>query len=215
VALTDAAPGLRLSVRYHTTDNFTGAPLQGYGAPGAWMLIKPASQLAGVQAALEKRGLGLLVYDAYRPQRGTQSMVAWATRTGKLELFEQGYIARHSGHNHGHTVDLTIVDAAGTPLDMGTPWDTLSEESHTTNARGSALENRLLLQGLMVQNGFRPYHKEWWHFRYPMEGTVPRDMPYGCFEAEEGKWRAPVGWGKPAYVGQSVWPAAPCTVERK
>jgi D-alanyl-D-alanine dipeptidase len=211
VSLKAFIPGIRLSVRYHTPKNFTEAPLPGYGAPGAWMLERPAKALAKVQKALAKKGLGLLVYDAYRPVRGTLGMGAWARRTKKLYLFRKGYIARRSGHNHGHTVDLTIVDAkTGTPLDMGTPWDTLNTRSHTRNAKGKALKNRLLLRRVMIRAGFRPYYKEWWHFRFRMKGTRPRDVPYGCYEAPEGKWKPTKGWDKPGYTMPMKWSPKPC-----
>ncbi len=213
VALEEAIPGVQLSIGYHTPDNFTGAPLPGYGAPGAWMLEEAASALAKVHQELAEEDLGLLVYDAYRPQRGTAGMVAWATRTEQLELFQKGYIARRSGHNHGHTVDLTIVDSEGAPLDMGTPWDTLTEKSHTANASGKAFENRLKLKRLMSKHGFKPYSKEWWHFGYPLHDTRPRDVPYGCFEVAEGAWSPPEGWETPEYEMPMTWPSAPCVEE--
>jgi D-alanyl-D-alanine dipeptidase len=213
VVLAEAVSGIQLSIGYHTPDNFTGAPLPGYGAPGAWMLEEAANALAKVQAELAAEDLGLLVYDAYRPLRGTAGMVAWATRTEQLELFQQGYIARRSGHNHGHTVDLTIVDSAGTPLDMGTPWDTLTEKSHTANASGQAFENRLKLKRLMSKHGFKPYSKEWWHFGYQLHDTRPRDVPYGCFEVAEGEWSPPEGWEVPEYEMPMTWPSTPCLDE--
>ena len=153
VDLSEHVSGVLLSIGYHVAENFTGAPLPGYGAPGAWMLKTPADALINVQSELAEEGLGLLVYDAYRPQRGTAGMVAWATRTEQLVLFEKGYIARRSGHNHGHTVDLTIVDGEGTPLDMGTAWDTLTEKSHTANASGleSDLSYHQIRQGFTSQ----------------------------------------------------------------
>lgn len=211
VDLKTAVPGIRLQIGYHTKDNFTGAPLPGYGAPGAWMLARPAKALRKVQEGLKSRGLGLLVYDAYRPVRGTLGMVAWARREGRLALFRKGYIARRSGHNHGHTVDLTIASLkTGKPLDMGTPWDTLDPRSHTKNAKGKALKNRLLLRRVMRKAGFRPYYKEWWHFRFRMRGTRPRDVPYGCYEAPEGKWKPKKGWDKAGFKMPLQWTPAPC-----
>ena len=186
VDLRDAVPGIALEIRYHTKDNFTGEQLPGYTAAGAWMLEEPAEALARVQASLAKEGLGLLVYDAYRPLRGTLGMVAWAERTNQVHLLDNGYIARRSGHNHGHTIDLTVIDLkTKKPLDMGTPWDTLTEESHTMKAKGKALRNRLKLKNAMEAQGFKAYFKEWWHFGYPMKGTKGRDVPYGKEEAPE------------------------------
>ncbi len=206
------APGspLRCDIAYHGAGNFTGAPLQGYGAPSAWMLEQPAQALLLVDRALADQGLGLLIYDAYRPVRGTLAMVAWAQRTGQEHLLN-GYIARRSGHNHGHTVDLTVYDrASGEILDMGCPFDTLDERAHTRDAQGQVLDNRLLLVEAMKAQGYRNYSKEWWHYRFPMEGTAPRDVPYGCFEAAEGAWQAPAGWDQPSYVPPLRWEPRPC-----
>lgn len=172
---------------------------------------RAARALSKVQRALKKKGLGLLIYDAYRPVRGTLGMVAWAKREGKLYLFRKGYIARRSGHNHGHTVDLTIVNLkTNKPLDMGTPWDTLNTQSHTRNAKGKALSNRLLLRRVMRRYGFRPYHKEWWHFRFRMKGTRPRDVPYGCYEAPERMWKPKKGWDQKGFKMPMKWLPSPC-----
>jgi zinc D-Ala-D-Ala dipeptidase len=211
VELTSFIPGVRVDARYHTADNFTGAPLPGYGAPAAWMRREVAEALAIVHASLNKRGLGLLVYDGYRPRRGTLAMVAWAERTNQVALLDNGYIARRSGHNHGHTVDLTVCDLkTGEPVDMGTPWDTLTPASHTKNAKGKALEHRLLLKAEMQAAGFEPYAKEWWHFSFPLKGSVARDVPYGCFEAPEGRFVPPEGWSTRGFEMPASFPTGPC-----
>ena len=181
VDLRTALPGACFDVRYATADNFTGAPLPGYGAPGAWLRAAPAAALARAQAALAPRGLVLLIHDAYRPRRASEAMVAWAERTGQRHLVDDGYIARRSGHNRGDTVDITLAHA-GTcvALDMGTAWDHLGPESHTANATGEALRNRLLLRDALVAVGFTPYAKEWWHFSFGDPGATALDVPYGA-----------------------------------
>jgi D-alanyl-D-alanine dipeptidase len=179
-------PNLREHIGYATPDNFTGAVLPGYGAAAAWMLAAPAAALQKVEEDLAPRGLALLVFDAYRPARASRAMVDWARRTNQLQLFADGYIASKSGHNHGHTVDLTLYDlATGEPVDMGTPWDTLNVTANTENATGDALTHRHWLKDAMKARGFRPYSKEWWHFGYTMEDTAPRDVPYGACESPE------------------------------
>ncbi len=209
VDLKERIPDIHLQIRYHTPHNFTGAPLPGYGAPGAWMREKAADALAQVQDSLRKQGLSLLVYDAYRPIRGTLAMVAWAKRTQQTHLLK-GYIATRSGHNRGHTIDLTICDAkTGKALDMGNAYDTLNETSHTRNARGYALQNRLLLLRVMRSAGFRPYNKEWWHFSFRMPAKA-RDVPYGCYEPNEKRWRPPKGWEQPGFQMPKVWKPRPC-----
>ena len=212
VDLADHIPGVVLEIRYHTPTNFTGAPLPGYGVPGAWLQREPADALARVQAALGEQGKGLKVYDAYRPLRGTLGMVAWAKRTDQEHLLN-GYIARRSGHNKGNTIDLSVIElATGAELDMGTPWDTLDERSHTRNATGAALENRLLLRTAMHAEGWRNYSKEWWHYSFAMEGDLRhRDVPYACFEPGEGAWTAPEGWAEPGFRMPMAWVPSDCS----
>jgi D-alanyl-D-alanine dipeptidase len=183
-------PPLRFEIRYATADNFTGAPLPGYRAPGAFLLEPAAEALAGVAADLSARGLELLIYDSYRPARASAAMWDWAERTAQRELFEQGYIARRSGHNLGNTVDLTLVDEeTGAPLEMGTPYDHFGPESAAKSATGEILERRLLLREAMRARGFSPYEKEWWHFSFPAPKAKSRDVPYGCDEAAEASAR--------------------------
>lgn len=214
VDLSVHIPNIALDIRYHTANNFTEAPLPGYGVPGAWLRQVPGDALARVQEALAKKGYGLKVFDAYRPLRGTLGMVAWAKRTNQVHLLDDGYVSRRSGHNRGNTIDLTVIDrATGQELDMGTPWDTLSEASHTMNATGKALENRLLLKTTMREHGFVNYWKEWWHFVFVEDGEkeLPhRDVPYGCFEAPEGSFTPPQGWDQPGFVMPAEVTPGPC-----
>ncbi len=202
-------PGLHLSIGYHTPQNFTGAPLAGYGAPGAWLIADAAASLERVHRSLADEGLGLLVFDAYRPIRGTLSMVAWAERTGQIALIDDGYIARRSGHNRGDTIDLTLCDrASGEALDMGTPWDTFEDAAHTANATGEAAANRAKLVAALAAEGWWNYPKEWWHFTRAQDPVpVHRDVPYGCFEPDEGQWSPPEAWNEAGWQAPA-WPEA-------
>ena len=167
---------IQVDARYAGADNFTGAPLPGYEAPRALLRREAAKALARVQARLRTGGLGLLVFDGYRPVRATLAMVQWAERTGRRDLLDQGYIARRSRHNLGLAVDLTLVDpATGTRLDMGTPFDTFSEAAHTANASGRVRRYRQILVRAMESEGFRNYEKEWWHFSYEVPHALPFD----------------------------------------
>ena len=75
---------IAVSLRYLTSDNFTGAPLPGYEANRAYLRREAASALGRVQKQLRSDGLGLLIWDGYRPVSGTEGMVAWAERTGNM-----------------------------------------------------------------------------------------------------------------------------------
>ena len=85
----------------------------------------------------------------------------------KGELFQKGYIAKESSHSRGSAVDLTLLDMrTGKEVDMGSPFDLFSEVSHPDSKQVTAeqFENRMLLQKVMVRNGFSPLSCEWWHF---------------------------------------------------
>ena len=172
---------IRIDIRYATADNFTGRPLPGYERAAALLRPEAARALARVQARLRADGLGLKVFDGYRPIRATQAMVNWATRSGNEWVLEQGYVARQSGHNRGATVDLTVVRlATGEEVDMGTAYDTFSEAAHTANATGAVRDNRQKLVAAMAAEGFANYDKEWWHFRLPGEHSA-LDVPIACY----------------------------------
>lgn len=174
------APAPRVEVRYATADNFTGAPLPGYEAPGAYLHPEAAAALGRVEARLRAEGLGLKVWDAYRPVRATLAMVEWAERTGNDWVLDEGYVARRSGHNRAGTVDLTLIRLdTGAELDMGTPYDEFTERSHTHNATGEVLRNRLRLLHAMEAEGWSNYAKEWWHFSHPAAYDA-LDLPLAC-----------------------------------
>ncbi len=85
----------------------------------------------------------------------------------KEEVIPQGYIAEHSGHSRGSTVDLTLFNmSAQQNVDMGGPFDFFGLLSHPDADCISAAQHasRMLLQRLMVKHGFRPLTTEWWHF---------------------------------------------------
>jgi D-alanyl-D-alanine dipeptidase len=172
--------GLVVDMRYFGTDNFVGERIDGYERPRCLLSTQAARALAAVQRALAARGLGLKMFDCYRPQRAVAHFVRWGRRVDdvkrkaefypdvdKRNLFRDGYIATHSGHSRGSTVDLTLVRRAdGRELDMGSPFDYLSPRSWPSDRSVSseAQANRALLAAAMRAGGFRPYAKEWWHF---------------------------------------------------
>jgi D-alanyl-D-alanine dipeptidase len=170
------APGIRVALRYATSNNFTGAPIPGYEGNHAYLRREAAAALARVTHRAAAEGLALYVFDAYRPVRATLAMVDWTERTGRQNLIRDGYIASRSRHNLGLAIDLTLADAAsGELLDMGTPFDTFSPAAHTANASGVALTNRRRLQRLMEAEGFVNYDQEWWHYTYDVPNPVRFD----------------------------------------
>lgn len=172
--------GLAVDMRYFGAHNFVGTKIDGYEAPRCLLTVAAADALATVQRELAGRGLGLKVFDCYRPQRAVAHFMRWAQNiddvngktefypdVDKLDLFKEGYIAERSGHSRGSTVDLTVVrQADASELDMGSPFDLFSPKSWPSDRSVSALaeNNRALLTAAMTSAGFRPYDKEWWHF---------------------------------------------------
>ncbi|NCC25203.1 MAG: peptidase M15 [Deltaproteobacteria bacterium] len=176
-------PSLVLELHYITNENFIGRPIDGYEAPRCILTREAAEAVAAVQERLRPFGLGLKVFDAYRPQRAVDHFVRWAKDPddilrkaeyypdiAKNRLFPEGYIAERSSHSRGSTVDLTIVsirpETMGRELDMGTGFDFFGPESAPLfpGISDEQRAHRLLLQTLMVQHGFAPYAEEWWHF---------------------------------------------------
>lgn len=180
VALHSVIPDLVVELRYLGSNNFLGRPVEGYRASVVYMTEPAALALKAVQEDLAEQGLGLKVFDAYRPQRAVDDFVRWAADSAdtrmkqqyypsldKDELFPGGYIAERSGHSRGSTVDLTLVRLADAQeLDMGSPYDFFDPVSWPADTSITAAQhaNRMTLREAMLENGFRPISTEWWHF---------------------------------------------------
>jgi D-alanyl-D-alanine dipeptidase len=180
VDLKKAVPTVIIDLRYGGENNFVGERIDGYEAEICYISTPAAVALKSVQEELGTFGLGLKVFDAYRPQRGVNHFVRWAKDLNdtkmkasyypdvlKSELFDKGYIAARSGHSRGSTVDLTLIDlATGKELDMGTGFDFFSPLSWPTSMEVTSQQraNRLLLRSIMLRHGFKPLAEEWWHF---------------------------------------------------
>lgn len=183
VDVKDVIPDVRVDLRYFGNHNFVGEVVDGYFAGRLILTEAAAEALSEVQAELRPYGLGVLVFDAYRPQRAVNHFVRWAEDlhdlknkaefypdVPKSELFERDYIASRSSHTRGSTLDLTIatLDPSGemSAIDMGSGFDFFGPISWPEDASISPQQraNRLLLRTLMLKHGFKPYPKEWWHF---------------------------------------------------
>ena len=180
VLLSEAVPDAILEIRYYSTYNFVGDRIDGYEEPLAFLTKEAATALKAVSDDLVAKGYRLKIYDAYRPQMAVTNFVEWAqdendTRMKQyfypeLEkdvLFPLGYIAEHSGHSRGSTVDLTLFDmTTEKEADMGGTFDYFGELSHPdyTNITEEQYANRMLLREVMLAHGFKPLVEEWWHF---------------------------------------------------
>jgi D-alanyl-D-alanine dipeptidase len=154
--------GIPLDVRYATENNFMKQVL--YPVAKSYLRAPAARALAEVQRELAPRGLGIKVFDAYRPYRVTEAM--WEP------IKNPDYVAdpaKGSRHNRGAAVDLTLIDlATGNELPIPTPYDDFtSRASHAfTDLPPDALANRALLRELMTKHGFDPLPSEWWHYDF-------------------------------------------------
>jgi D-alanyl-D-alanine dipeptidase len=189
----ELVPGVRWDARYATSENFTGAPVDGYLVN---RIVGTRAMGASLEQASEKAaalGLGLFLWDGYRPQRAIDAFRRWSEQPEdgrtkqhhypnitRAQMFEQGYVAARSGHNRGSAVDLTLCRlATGDLLDMGGDHD-LMDKSSWHGAQGVsplATRNRELLCSIMEDCGLDRYDREWWHYSLRVE-----PYPDACFD---------------------------------
>src|SRR5919199_2482625 len=153
---------IALDIRYATENNFLKRKL--YPVARCVLRGAAAKPLAQVQDDLAKQGLGLKVYDCYRPLSIQKQM--WAV------LPDSNYVAnpaKGSRHNRGAAVDLTLVDRNGKELEMPSGFDDFTQRANRnySGASAQAKKNRQLLEDAMKKYGFIPLPTEWWHFDAP------------------------------------------------
>lgn len=165
VELKEIIPGIRYDLRYASTNNFMRRLMYPAHTNQTFLRLPAARALEKVQEELTAKGLGLKIFDAYRPYAVTEKF--WEL------VKDERYVAnpaKGSGHNRGIAVDLTIVHlSTGKELEMGTGFDNFSDSAHQdyTLLPVTVLQNRRLLRSLMEKNGFRALETEWWHFSLP------------------------------------------------
>ena len=163
-------PSIKVEVIYASKNNFTNQIH--YPIAKCFLRRDVAKRLANVQKDLEKIGLGLKIFDGYRPHSVTVSF--WNL------IKDIRYVADPalgSKHNRGAAVDVTLVDFDGKELEMPTPIDEMTERAHRDydQLTKRTLANRDLLEEMMTRHGFIPLATEWWHFddadweKYPIE----------------------------------------------
>lgn len=175
-----------LDIRYATVNNFTGK--QVYPSARCYLRKDIAGRLSKVQTLLRRQGLGLKVYDCYRPFSVQEQF--WRIMPDERYVLEperkDGIIVKSSRHNRGAAVDVTLVDKKGRELPMPTEFDDFSEKAHRNSTASSpeAFKNSKTLEKAMVSQGFEPLPTEWWHFDGPgWQDYAPYDlpMPAACY----------------------------------
>ena len=174
VDLASLNAGFRFDLRYATPNNFVHATL--YPVAKAYLQRDAANALAEVQHDLATQGLGLKIFDAYRPLSVQQRM--WNL------IHDERYVSNpaiNAGrHTRGTAVDLTLVDRDGKELSMPTPFDDFTEKAHrdAPGIPADAAHNAKLLETTMIKHGFLPFPFEWWHFDYrDWKKHPPLDVP--------------------------------------
>lgn len=173
---------LVLDIRYATPDNFTGRTV--YPSARCYLRAEVARRLLDAQAALRAQGLGLKIFDCYRPFSVQEAF--WKIMPDERYVLEPkrgegGRIVKSSRHNRGAAVDVSLVDLkSGSELPMPTGYDDFSEKAHrgAPCADKSACANAVLLEKAMAAQGFEPLPTEWWHFDGPgWQRYEPADLP--------------------------------------
>lgn len=167
---------IRLDIRYATDNNFMQTTI--YDCGRCFYRKNVAEALVKVHRELSTQGLGLKMYDCYRPAPYQQRL--WDV------MPDARYVARPekgSVHGRGAAADLTIVHLeTGEELDMGTPYDFFGEAAYTTttNLPKEVLDNRALFQAAMRKHGFGTIRTEWWHFNFKGPRFELADWTWDC-----------------------------------
>lgn len=161
VKITDYAPTIRQELAYATKDNFTKQVV--YDFEDAYIRYGTMKKLMAVQEDLAEHGVGLVIWDAFRPVSGQRAL--WEAYP------DPNYVAKPEAggpHCRGNTVDVTLCDLkTGELLEMPTDFDEFSTAASTdfSDDPPEVKKNAQLLFNTMVENGFQPYSAEWWHYQ--------------------------------------------------
>lgn len=170
VRVLDHVPNVRQELRYATADNFTGQVI--YEFKDAYLRYGTVCKLADAAGELEEMGLGIMIWDAFRPVYAQERL---------FEVFpDPTYVSKpgtgKQNHSRGLAVDLTLYDLkTGVPLQMPSAFDDFSllADREYSDVPKEAAANAALLETVMERHGFRGYRGEWWHYNdsdeYPIE----------------------------------------------
>jgi D-alanyl-D-alanine dipeptidase len=191
--LVDVGAFAPIDVRYATPNNFMKQTL--YPVARVYLRAPAAAALREVQADLAREGLGIKVFDGYRPYRVTKRM--WDV------IHNPDFVAdpaKGSRHNRGAAVDLTLIDLrTGAELPMPTPYDDFTSRARQDfmELPADAIANRAKLRDAMTRHGFVPLPSEWWHFDFGgWEKFELMDVPLEDLPGERAS--RPQAGGRPA-----------------
>lgn len=161
VDLRALSPRMYFDIRYGTRNNFTGKRI--YRRIRPLLYMDAAVALSRVQQNLERKGLSLKIWDAYRPKFAQEFL--WSV------FPDERFVAnpkKHPKHCAGIAVDLTLANRNGKELPMPTGYDEFSSRAHRkySYCGKAARRNRAILEKAMEAEGFRGLPTEWWHFEF-------------------------------------------------
>ncbi len=169
VRVTDYIPDIAVELKYATADNITGQPI--YGFTDVYLRYGTVKKLISVQETLREQGLSLKIWDGFRPVSAQFDLWEAFPNAAYVANPNNGY----SSHSRGNTVDVTLVTADGTDVEMPTGFDDFSALADRDYSDCSEIsrQNAALLESVMTDSGFDAYYAEWWHFSdtvdYPVE----------------------------------------------
>lgn len=167
IEITERTHPVLLDLRYGSQDNFTQQQIYDRSICLLHQRALPFFEKAVWLAA--QQNLRFKIFDAFRPQKAQERL--W-------EIFpDSPYIAdpkKGSNHTRGVAIDLTLVNEKGQELDMGTPFDDFTLQSHHTGDCSPQVNaNRYALLGIMLTAGWDFYQVEWWHYQLPEAKAFP------------------------------------------
>ncbi|MFV8355670.1 M15 family metallopeptidase [Flavobacterium sp. XS1P32] len=159
VNLKDYSLDFVYDLKYSTTDNFLKAKV--YDCEACFLRLKTVTALVEVNKKFMKKGFKIKIFDCYRPLDIQKKM--WKIVSNPEYVANP---AKGSVHNRGGAVDITLVDATGKELNMGTSFDFFGIEASHNYPKVSmeVKKNRILIRTLMTSNGFNSFDSEWWHY---------------------------------------------------
>lgn len=175
VEITKAIPDIKLDIRYATKNNFMKQVM--YGQAKAFARKPVVESLKKVQGELSKKGLGLKIFDGYRPYAITVAFYKKASDKNFVANPKQG-----SKHNRGCAVDLTLINLkTGKEIAMPTPYDSFSAAAAANypNVSPEVKKNRDFFIAIMRKYKLNVLENEWWHYDFQgWQNYALMDIPF-------------------------------------